>query len=326
MKNKITFCFGLLTLSIFILSCSKKDDLVLADSSISWWMAPTIIANEKIDNETFYEKNGLTVNTFDMQTGLASLNAVLSGSADLGIVASTPIATSLANHKNIKILCSFVTSKSLLGLIVKEPNSDAILNSEPINPVAIVPGTISEWYFRFYVDKNSKKSKDDFNLLKIKPADIPNALKNGDAKSAVIWEPFLSYMSNDNPNYKIFRDSTLYEQRIYLVTRQDVLESKQKQLIKFIKALTNAVDYIQNKPNETQNILIKKYSEQRKSMETLWKYVDFSLHYDFEKMIDLIKKDASVIKEVNPDSKIILDDTYRNLFDVNFTKLVTNIK
>ena len=96
------FSASLLVLSfvIFLLQgCSDtaKNIILFADASTVWWTAPTIIAR----THDLFTKEGLTVRTFDVTDGLASKNAVVSGNADIGLVASTPLAIGASKKKKL---------------------------------------------------------------------------------------------------------------------------------------------------------------------------------------------------------------------------------
>ncbi len=310
----------LLILSVIFSSCNKDEELILADSGISWWMAPTIIAKTKIKDTSFYEKNDISVKTFDMQTGLASKNALLSGSADLGIVASTPIASSIYNNEKIIVLCSFVSSNNLLALITRVEGHNESL-SMPNPKVAIVPATISELYLRNYLNKiDSSLDFRKINIVNVKPADIPNYLAHGDANSAVIWEPFVTSIANTDSNLRIIRDSTIYQHRIYLITRPDVLKKKKDLIIRFINSLIESANYLKYSVKESQNIILNNLPNQKESMENLWYKVDFQIKFDYENMINLIKKDADMLRKIDINLKERSSKDFDSYFDFEIPK------
>jgi ABC-type nitrate/sulfonate/bicarbonate transport system substrate-binding protein len=327
MKKIVIISFSLFC--VILSSCVKKsNELVLADSSISWWMAPTIIANRDIDKKgNFYELNGLNVKTFDLQTGLASKNAVLSGSADLGITGTTPIAGSVCSGEKLVILCSFVSSDFLLALLTTKELSDTSHFSKPQSPVGIVAGTISELYLRNYLHQHF--ATDDYNQinkLSMKPADIPNAIINGNVKSVVIWEPFVTKIAENNPNFKINRDSSIYSHRMYLITRQDILQEKRSLIIKFIKSLKEASDYIKGNKSKSQELVLRNLADQQVSMENLWSKVDFSIKFDYNNMKSLIKKDISFLTLVNGNNHKIEDKELDQLFDFKLEEQINGTK
>lgn len=279
--------------------CSEKkesiDEITLADASVVWWMAPGIIAQEN----SIYEANKLKVNSFDVQTGLASKNAVLSGSADIGLVATTPLALGGFNGDDLIILCSYIESKELISIITKK-TKDTIRYSKPQPTISVVKGTISELYLYNYLDKYFPEEKDILlkNQVNVKPPDIPNTMtKNGGANSASIWEPFVTLISNDT-TLKVNRSPDVYTHRIYIVTTPKIFKEKKSAIEKFVKSIEMACINLKESRAKAQEIIKRKFPNQEKSMNLLWDKVDFSIKYDYEKMQELILKDAEVTSKL----------------------------
>ena len=84
--------------------------LTFADAGNIFWTTPTILARQ----EDLYKEFGLEVRFSDVQTGLAAKNAVLAGAADLGLVATTPIAAGALKDENSRLIATYVRSRALL--------------------------------------------------------------------------------------------------------------------------------------------------------------------------------------------------------------------
>jgi ABC-type nitrate/sulfonate/bicarbonate transport system substrate-binding protein len=299
---------------------NKKDELTLADASVVWWMAPGIIAQE----DSIYSKNNLTVNSFDVQTGLASKNAVISGTADIGLVASTPLAMGAFAKDDLIVLCSYIESSSLLSVITPK-TKDTTMFSIPQTPISFVKGTISEIYLYNYLEKYyPAKTKEILNSknLMVKPPDVPATMvKNGGAKSAVIWEPFGTVIASDT-TLKVNSPEDIYTHRIYIITTKKVLEQKRNAVEKFVKSIEMACNTLKTDKERSQNIIKSKFSKQEKSMLLLWDKVDFSLKFDYENMKALILKDADVNFKLGqtPNNKQLTISDIQYYFDHNFKK------
>lgn len=299
MKNISTFIAVVFGLALVMLlpsckSCNNEskttEELTLADASVVWWMGPAIVAEQ----DKIFENNGLSVKTFDVQTGLASKNAVLSGSADIGLVATSPLAMGAFNKENLIVLCSYIESNDLLSLITPKNSQDTSLFSKPVAPVAIVKGTISEIYFYNYMQKYfPNQDVTSINQLNVKPPDVGNAVKNGSAKSAVIWEPFATMIASSDSTLKLNRSSEIYTHRIYIVTTPEILKTKRSAIEKFVNSIKQACESLETNPKAIE-ILKAKFPQQEKSMSALVDNVDFSLKFDYDNMKELILKDAQV--------------------------------
>ena len=299
MSNVVRYSLLFVLCSTFLLGCSSRDnELTLADASVVWWMGPGTIAQK----DSIYAKNGLIVKTFSMQTGLESKNAVVSGAADIGLTATTPLAMGAFQKENLIVLCSYMVSDNLLSLLT--PKSDNTTFSEPTPPIAIVKGTISELYFYNYMTTYFPNiAVSSLNQLNVRPADAVNAVRGGSAKSAVLWEPFATMLSEQVSDLRINRAEDCYTHRMYIVTTPEVLAKKRSAIEKFVKSFGQACDLLNENPTKGKEILKSTFPNNESSMNALWDKVDFSLKFDYEKMKELILKDAEIMYELKQTPK-----------------------
>jgi ABC-type nitrate/sulfonate/bicarbonate transport system substrate-binding protein len=301
MKRVFQYVVFIALCSSILFGCkgNKENELTLADASVVWWMGPGSIAQK----DNIYEKNGLKVKTFSLQTGLESKNAVISGAADIGLTATTPLAMGAFNKENLIVLCSYMESDCLLSLLTSTQN-DTTQFPIPEPPVAIVKGTISELYFYNYLQTYSPNVQvNSINQLNVKPADVTNAVKGGSAKSVVIWEPFATMLSEQMPDLKVCRAEDVYTHRMYIVTTPEILAQKKIAIQKFVKSFEQACELLNTNPAKGKNILKSIFPQQESSMNALWDKVDFSLKFDYETMKELIMKDAQITFELGQTSK-----------------------
>ncbi|MDR2496189.1 MAG: ABC transporter substrate-binding protein [Tannerellaceae bacterium] len=285
---------------LFACKGKKENELTLADASVVWWMAPGSIAQQ----DSIYEKNGLNVTAFSLQTGLQSKNAVISGAADIGLTATTPLAMGAFNKENLIVLCSYMESNSLLSLLTSAQTNSSQF-PEPERPVAIIRGTISELYFYNYLRTYYPNVRiDDAKQLSItQPADALNVMRGDNAKSVVIWEPFATILSEKMPNLKVCRAEDVYTHRMYIVTTPEVLDKKRVAVQKFLKSFEQACELLNTNPAKGKAILKAIFPQQESSMNMLWDKVNFSLQFDYDAMKELILKDAQTAFELGQTPK-----------------------
>lgn len=339
MRSLTRFLLIFVFILILVWSCSPfKSELIFADVNTNWWHAPTIIATNNeiikdLDNnnqKNFFEKNDLRVNVFNVNSGLASKNAVLSGSADIGIVASTPLALGAYDQEKLIVLCSFVNSNSLLGIIAganSQEKNGAII---PQPPIAIVPGTISQFYlYNYGKEYGITEELKGLSKLDLKPPNISNAIQNGNAKSASIWEPYLSLiqenLDNKNEKYTLIRKDNLYNIRLYLVTRPEILKIKKEAIKKFILAVQESCQFINENRSSVKIALEKHFGYSRNFLNQVWEQVDFEVSFDYDQMKQLILEDANLAYQLKlGKAKTMLDMKSLNYyFDENFRQEIS---
>jgi len=301
---------GLTTLT----SCQDNSNTItLADASVVWWMAPSIVAQK----DSLYSKNKLNVRSFDVQTGLASMNAVISGSADIGLVATTPLAMAAFKKENLIILGSYIESNDLLALINKKNSIDSTMQL-PLEPTALVKGTISElYYYRFMQKHFPNQSLKDVNQLNVKPPDVPNSMKTGSAKSTVIWEPFGTIIADQNSELEVNRDSDIYTMRLYIVTKPEILEKKGEAIKRFVNSIEDACQELKKNPN-ARTVVLETFPTNESSMNKLWDKVNFEMKYDYENMKNILILEAQTLYDLGYTPKDSEGNSRKlNLNDVN---------
>lgn len=307
-NSKSIYCFLsfllLSSLAFLLHGCSNtsKDSILFADASTVWWTAPTIIAR----THDLFTKEGLTVRTFNVTDGLASKNAVVSGNADIGLVASTPLAIGASKKEKIVILGSYVESSSLLALIsrISTIEKSSLADLKKTLKIGYVPQTISEFYLLQYLKKHKLFSiKDEFEKLALPPPSIPIVFQKKDINTVVIWEPFATQIINPingsaEDSLSVTRDTELYTLRLYLITTPDVWEKKRNAVENFVRAVACAGDEIQHNKFSIRKEIEHYFNYPDGWLEERWKDVDFSFKTDVDKIKDLILQDARLAKEV----------------------------
>ncbi len=290
---------------------NKIEKLIFADASKVWWTAPTIIAKSK----GLFKKNNLKVNTFSVNTGLASKNAVINGNADIGLVASTPLAIGATKKEDILILGKYVSSSSLISILseIDLDNSLCIKENRECDTLIeqltmlYVPKTISEFYLLTYLEKHGrldllKKLKQ--HSYKLAPPAIPKIFGtvegNRKINMAVIWEPLASKIrkSEKHTLMQSEPDSSLYELALYLVTTKKVWEKKKKEILKFVKAVSEAEEYMNNNSDEIRLFLEDKYGYDKGWLADRWNKVEFRFDTSSEKIKRLIERDGELALKI----------------------------
>jgi ABC-type nitrate/sulfonate/bicarbonate transport system substrate-binding protein len=247
------------------------------------------------------------VRTFNVLTGLASKDAVLFGTADIGLVASTPMAMAAYHKESLIILASYIESRNLIALVAPmESNAHPV----PVSPVAVVKGTISEFYLHSYLKKyHPEINPRSVHEIAVQPAGITGMLISKSAASAVAWEPWSTKAAQTNPGLKIYRAEDVYTQRIYIVTTHKALQKKRDEIERFVKCIDVVCQKLTNDKN-MQARLIKYFPSDSLSIKTLFPKVDFSLKFDYENMKKLILEDGQSAFELGLSPKGLSGPTH----------------
>lgn len=267
-------------------------NLTFALPVADWWTASPFLVTQ---SATSFRENRIEISTLEVNSGLASKNAVVAGTADIGLSAATPLALAAARGEKIVILGTYLNSSKVIGIIRPSGTS---AGARPPEPVAVVPSTISESYMYQYLDRFGIKGPDvwkQVQKLDQRPADIPGAVRNGAAKSAVVWEPFLS-MSGQVPGFVVEHPLPDFQVNLYLITRPSVLENKRAEVMAFLEGVKASCRYLKENSDEARLQIEKHFGFSNNFLAQTWMGVSYGVVYDQARMKAELEREAGVAK------------------------------
>lgn len=289
-------------------ACRNKGDgkgrsigkLTFALPVADWWTAAPFIISQ---GGSFFTDNGVELATLEVNSGLASKNAVVAGTADIGLSAATPLALAAARNEGLVVLGAYLRSGSVLGLV--RPRDWTTKPHLP-EPIAIVSSTISEsflyQYFASLGEQRLLEQKQVKELIQ-RPADIPSALRNGSAKSAIIWEPFLSFAA-EQPGFVVERNAIDFQVSLFLVTRPSVLKEHPEAIQAFLKGVEESCRYLRENSDEARRQVEARFNFHGDFLASTWPGVEYRVTYDLSRMKDEIIREAGVAKALGSISEI----------------------
>ena len=223
--------------------CGKADPgstISFANPSPVWWNAVPLIAGRR----KLYNAEAVTVQSFDVPTGVKSKDAIVDGNAIMGVCSPNAISTTADNQlQRLRILGSVMQSSSTVAIVSRRP-----LEELTTLRIGYVQGAISEFYLIAYLQKaglldNYREKR--LKLTRLTPPVLTTALNKGDVDAIVAWEPFATQgeaalRQRSEPVF-VIRDDALYTQHILILARDtaDPVASR-----KVVRALKRACDEI----------------------------------------------------------------------------------
>lgn len=241
----------------------------------------------------------LTVDVFDVNSGLASKNAVAADTAEVGLVAGLPLVTGIHNKERLRVLCKYVQSTNLVALV--GPRAALQSNGSGAEPIAIVAGTISELYLKRLVASRKEMLgiSDPPHTLRGRPPDITRFVENGSASSGAIWEPFASELSSKT-GYAEIRDPSILTVSLYLVTTDRVLQTHKSELRQFVQALREACNLIATDPSKSKAIVRKRCHDRVGEMERFWDDCTFKVVTDRDILLKDLVREVETAQQLDP--------------------------
>lgn len=269
-------------------SSSNKIDTEITFANLVpfWWNAQPVLMD-------FKDIPGVNIKTVEVQTGKESKNIVLNGGADIGIVAASPLVWSaLQEESGFKILARYMDGPELVGIF-----STSEENKGLNQPISIVEGTVSEFVMHKHASRNGVTITDDFVTLNSRPPSIIHSLKTGDAKSAVIWEPFAQQIANDKDLVLKYSEypKNLYRMKFFLIANTKSLNTKKDAIQKIVNEFGQLSDRLVNDDGSYRDKIEKYFSYTPGYLSGRWEKVNFEFIVDKEVISQDLSDEADII-------------------------------
>jgi NitT/TauT family transport system substrate-binding protein len=251
---------------------TAADRLIFAETN-DFWTAPTLLASTL----GLYRQAGVDVQVAKFQSGLAAKNAVLARGADVGLVATTPLAIAGFQHESLALFVTYFESSSIVKLTGR--GNAVSPASLPGHRIGYIPGTISEITLERLLAKY-KITPAAVTRASFHPPELIPALRRGDIDAFVAWEPLPLQARQAIPGSSEFVDRDLYTVQLHLVTRPDVIAAKRGALVKLLVAVHLAEERIAVDPAGSRALIERVLGFQPGDLAAMWPDLHYMLKLD----------------------------------------------
>ena len=295
-KNFRIELIAILVLALFI-GCSSNDDptaftKVQVGITTFWGEATFYIAQ----SEGFFEEEGLEVIAHPHSAGKESLKELYKGKLDIAHVAEIPVVHALSetmpyakyDELNLNIFTGMIYTSNSQKIIARRDHGINAPQDLEGKKVGIYSGTTSEYFFDTFLLEHGINEQ---HLEKVN-VDISNhyeALKNGQVDAVVSWEPYASEILKNLNDNTLKLNSVLGHSTLWLaVSSETYIQKHSGTVLKYLRALKKAQDYIQRHPEQTKKLVSQKTNTSLETIEDLWTSIDYELSIG-ERMLSLLK-------------------------------------
>ncbi|MSN26804.1 MAG: transporter substrate-binding domain-containing protein [Geobacter sp.] len=228
-------------------------------------------------NRGYFDKAGLDVTLQLHDYGKLALDSMLDGKADLSMAAETPIMINIMKGKKIAILSAVSVSSENEMVLGRKESGIRSANDLKGKRIGVVPTTSADYQLDAILT-NGGLSREDVTTINLQPAEMPDALQNGRVDAVSIWNlPLLQMRNQLGAKGVSLSDKTLYTEFICLLTTREYAVSHPEALIKVMKALVMAEDFIKKHSDEAMKDVAATATVDIKLAEQIWNIYDFSV-------------------------------------------------
>lgn len=287
------------------LSCSQggysgKAETINFGANSSGSCALVYIAQE----QGFFAREGLSVNVKDYSSGVAAINAALNGEMDIIWSSEFPLVRAAFAKEGINVIAVInrFSDQYILGSRASGVNSIADLKGKEIG---VPRNTISEFYLSRFLMLNGI-SISAVSLIDVLPAQAMEAISNGSVDAVVVWEPYSTQMKTELGDKAVNWSVQSMQQGFGIISaRSDWLARNPDIVVRFLRSLVNAEDYLTHNTKEAQLIIKTRLNIDATSMGILLSESQFSISLEESLIIAMedearwmMKNNMTTVKEV----------------------------
>ena len=203
----------------------------------------------------FFAEEGLTATIKTTQTGYEAITQTLKGESDIATSAETPIARTLAEGKQVKVLATVFSSQWNSALVARKDHG--ILKPADLKGkrIGYVFGTATHYELETFLAFHNIPL-DSIAMVRGKPDELVNAIVSGEVDAASIWTPFLTQMQQQlGEKAETYSPKEFYSEMTNIVVRADYPERNREETNRLLRALIKAENFAKKNPDDAVNII-----------------------------------------------------------------------
>lgn len=229
------------------------------------------------ESQGYFAAEGVAVRTRECVGGQRCIKHIFEGQAQLATASELPVMFNSFARTDYAIVATFVTSTRDVKLIARQSAGIDAADKLRGQRVGTVKGTSAHYFLDAYLLFNGLDPK-QIELVPLEAGEIAAALKAGRIDAAAIWEPFayrsLKALDGDG---RILPSARIYTETFNLVAGHKFIVEHEDDLVKVLRALQRAQDFIARQPSQAQAILKQRLQEDQAFIEATWSDVDYRL-------------------------------------------------
>jgi NitT/TauT family transport system substrate-binding protein len=261
-----------LVMTAFTLSAvlpTNAQEITISEGIYLGW-APFYVA----DAQNLWKKHGLTVKVAPFTSGRLCLDAILGGGAVFGTVAETPVV-----HAALKRMGARVIAHMNIHEVFDLTAVKGIQRPEDLRGTKIgyLQGANSQFYLHRLLERASLTWK-DVTAITMNPPDMITSIIKGDIDSFVWTEPYMSHaVEQGRGKLHVLEFPRLYTAYACIVTMQKTIDNQPEILVKGLRALMEAVEFIHKEPEKAIALAAKKTQMDFEIAKKEWQQIHYGI-------------------------------------------------
>ena len=202
--------------------------------------------------------------------------AVAAGEADIGFMADLPAIIAKSSGQDIQVVSNVATGEKSLAVLVRADSDITDISQLAGKKIAYATGSYAQHLLALVLDQ-AGLTFDDIESINLGAADSPTALANGDVDAIVIWEQFITKLSEAGAARVLIDGTGIKKSNMVVYAVKDYAEQNPEVIEAFIKAVDRGAQYIAENPEDAAKILATEYNVTEDEMVKILANFTFSV-------------------------------------------------
>ena len=226
------------------------------------------------DEQGFFKENGLEVTIEDYQSGKAAADALMAGEADISTSADLVFVSNAFEHADLRVLGTVATFETK-ELVARKDSGITVINDLVGKKIGVTRKSGAEFLLGVFLTFNGI-SRDDVELVDLRPLEMTGAISNGDVDAVFIWDPYAFNIKKKLGDNAISwgGGEDFY---FVLLTKEDWLDKNPAAAERFIKSMLEADEYIIDNSEEAKEFAKDRFDYESDYMDYSWPKQEYAV-------------------------------------------------
>ncbi|MBR1866853.1 MAG: aliphatic sulfonate ABC transporter substrate-binding protein [Lachnospiraceae bacterium] len=202
----------------------------------------------------YFDEQGVKVELVSFDTGAAEIEAYTSGELDIVQCGDLPLLNGLSNGLDLQVIGTYNVSDEINGLVVREDAGISSYADLKGKTVSVPFGTNIQPLLYEYLEAGGL-TEADVEIVNLNNADGANALITGDVSAAVLWDPYLSGVVENDGIVQIADTKDIRKFVCPISSSTEYINAHADTVRKVLTALNKASNWSQENVDEAARIV-----------------------------------------------------------------------
>jgi ABC-type nitrate/sulfonate/bicarbonate transport system substrate-binding protein len=227
------------------------------------------------DTRGFFKSNGLNVTLKEYESGYKALGHLNRGEVDIATVSEYPFVTSSFDHENLRIVASIASIDST-EIVARKDRCITEPSDLRGKRIGVYPGTILDFFIRSFLTFHHM-TPEEVTLVDLATTQAVDSISSGQVDAVISWDLYLYAIKKQlGENAVSWPAQNGQDYYWLLVCLRDKIDARPEVIVKFLRAMVQAEDFVKTSKQEAQALLINRWRREPEYVDYVWQRMEFS--------------------------------------------------